>query len=100
MLTIKKEEQQWDYKIGDKIDFFDSTKSYEITGYRPINKDDGLDFNPDLFMETVFYKEKYGTHCQYPPKTQGYNDFWQKEIERCRNGLTIGKYRITGDNYF
>ena len=93
-------EEQWDYRIGDNIEYFDPTKSYEITGYRPIDKENGLDFNPDDFMQTVFYKDKYGVHCPYPPKTPGYSEFWSRELDRCKNGMKVGKYRITGDNYF
>lgn len=43
---VKKSDSDWDVKIGDKIEFFDPELSYELTGYRPITKDKGLDFNP------------------------------------------------------
>ena len=82
MKLNKTNEEQWDYKIGDNIEYFDPTKSYEITGYRPIDKENGLDFNPDDFMQTVFYKDKYGVHCPYPPKTPGYSEFWSRELDR------------------
>jgi len=41
----------WDFSLNDKIDFFDINLSYELTGYRPITKDKGLDFDPDWFTE-------------------------------------------------
>ena len=31
-------DRKWDVESKDEITFFDSTLSYEITGYRPINK--------------------------------------------------------------
>ena len=37
----------WDIPISEEITFFDSNLSYEISGYRPINEIQGLDFNPD-----------------------------------------------------
>ena len=36
----------WDFKIGDQIQFFDRSLSYELTGYRPIDETHGLDFKP------------------------------------------------------
>ena len=37
----------WDVRIDDPIEYFDSYKSYYITKYRPINDTEGLDFDPD-----------------------------------------------------
>ena len=39
----------WDIKKDDPIEFFDTSLSYELTGYRPITATQGLDFNPSLF---------------------------------------------------
>ena len=27
-------------------------------------------------------------------------DFWKREYKRCRDGMTVNGYTITGDNYF
>ena len=97
---MENEEIKWDYMIGDKVKYFDPTKSYELTGYRPIDETNGLDFDPDPFMEVVFFKEKYGVHTLAPPKSPSYNEFWSREIDRCKQGLTINGYRITGNHYF
>ena len=35
--------KDWDVKIGDQIDFFDHSLSYELTGYRPITETEGED---------------------------------------------------------
>ena len=43
----KQKEIKWDFTLQDEIPYFDITKSYELTGYRPINDKEGLDFNPD-----------------------------------------------------
>ena len=42
-------DQEWDVPITEEIKYFDSELSYEITGYRPITMDKGLDFKPELF---------------------------------------------------
>ena len=47
MIMAKQEKIYWDVKIDDKIEYFDPHLSYELTGYRPINSTQGLDFNPD-----------------------------------------------------
>lgn len=91
---------EWDVKRYEKIDFFDSNLSYEITGYRPIDKIHGLDFNPEWFMETRRTKESTGKYSSYMPGTKAYNMFWKEEYLRCRNGMTVNGYTITGDNYF
>ena len=36
----------------------------------------------------------------YAPGTFKNKQFWTREWDRCCNGCTIGKYRLTGQNYF
>jgi hypothetical protein len=45
-------EGYWDFPLSVEIKFFDPLYSYELTGYKPINKTQGLDFNPEWFIET------------------------------------------------
>lgn len=37
----------WDFGPDDEIEYFDPTKSYYLTKYRPIDATQGLDFNPE-----------------------------------------------------
>lgn len=90
----------WDYKIGDEIEFFDPTKSYEHTGYRPINDNEGLDFNPDWFREDAIKKLTTGKYSGLMPGSKAQRDFWKERLNRCTYGYSINGYRITGDNYF
>lgn len=90
----------WDFSIEDHIPFFDARMSYEITGYRPINESQGLDFDPNWFTETREVFLKTGHYCQYPRNTKAYNDFWDEQYRRCQNGMTVNGYTITGDHYF
>lgn len=91
---------QWDVKIGDPIDFFDSTLSYELTGYRPIDGINGLDFDPEWFLEVRRSKESTGKYCTSYVGGKDYCEFWDREYDRCANGLTVNGYTITGDNYY
>ena len=90
----------WDVKKGDKIEYFDPELSYEITGYRPITKTKGLDFDPTWFTETREYYRQHGKYCPFLPKSKRYDEFWKEEYKRCKYGMTVNGYTITGDNYF
>ena len=90
----------WDVKREDSIDVFDPTLSYEITGYRPITKTQGLDFNPEWFIETRKEFEKTGKYCSYLPGSKRYDEFWKEQYIRCKYGMTVNGYTITGENYF
>ena len=90
----------WDVKIGDKIEVFDPTLSYEITGYRPIDETHGLDFNPDWFTETREVYKRTSQYCPYLRESKRFNEFWKEQYRRCKYGMTVNGYTITGDNYF
>ena len=91
---------EWDVKIGDPIEYFDPNLSYEITKYRPINKTQGLDFNPDWFREDALAKTSTGKYSGLSPGTKSHWDFWKERFKRCVDGYEVNGYRITGDNYF
>lgn len=95
-----KRDGDWDVPISEEIKYFDPELSYEITGYRPINMTQGLDFDPTPFQATGKIYTDTGKYTEYPPKTKPYNDFWTEQLRRCTEGYTVGKYRITGDQYF
>lgn len=90
----------WDVKKGDKIEYFDPTLSYEITGYRPIDDKNGLDFDPDWFTETRDIYKKTGHYCPYLKGSKRYDAFWKEQYQRCKYGYTVNGYTLTGDNYF
>ena len=96
------EEIKWDFPIDAKIEYFDSYKSYELTGYRPINDVDGLDFNPDWFREDAINKLRTGRYSpsSIPIGSRTHREWWLERIRRCNEGYTVNGYRITGDNYF
>jgi len=69
-------ESEWDIKTDESIEFFDSRLSYEITGYKPIDKTHGLDFDPAWYTEAAETFKKTGKYCSYAPGTKLYRDFW------------------------
>ena len=95
-----KEKQEWDIKKDDRIDFFDTNLSYEITGYKPINKTQGLDFNPNWFTEARETFIRTGHYTEHRQGTKAYADFWTEEYRRCKDGMCVNGYTITGDHYF
>lgn len=96
----KRTEGLWDVILEDEIHYFDPELSYEITGYRPINETEGLDFDPTPFIEVGQVYQRTGRYTAHKKGGKPYVDFWREQIRRCVEGYTVGKYRVTGDHYF
>lgn len=94
------EQTDWDFPLGSEIKFFDSRLSYEITGYKPINTTQGLDFDPSWFTETRDTFKRTGHYCEYRFGSKAFDDFWTTQYIRCRDGMTVNGYTVTGDHYF
>lgn len=99
-LKQAKENKEWDVPIGAPIEVFDPELSYELTGYKPINKDRGLDFDPSWFTDTRDTYEKTGKYCAFLPGSKKYREFWTEQYKRCKNGYTVNGYTVTGFHYF
>lgn len=95
-----REGEEWDVRRTDKVEYFDSTLSYELTGYKPIDAKRGLDFNPEWFIEVRRIKESTGKYCSEHKNGKAYMEFWDREYERCADGMTVNGYTLTGDNYY
>ena len=98
--THVKRDGLWDVLVDEEINYFDPDLSYELTGYRPITMDEGLDFDPDAFTEVGRLYDQTGSYTEYPKGSKLYADFWREQLKRCVEGYTVGKYRVTGDHYF
>ena len=96
----RRKNAEWDVPIDEEIKYFDPELSYEITGYRPITMEQGLDFEIAPFRERAVKYETSGKYTEFPQGTKPYLEFWKEEYRRCQDGFTVGKYRITGDHYF
>ena len=90
----------WDITKDMKIECFDPTLSYELTGYRPIDETHGLDFDPSWFTEVRETFLRTGRYCSYLPRSKRWDAFWKEQYTRCKYGMTSHGYTITGDNYF
>lgn len=99
-LVDAKYHKEWDVRIGEKIEYFDSELSYELTGYKPITSKKGLDFKWEWFTEARDGFLRSGHYTGYKIGSKPYNDFWTQEYIRCRDGMTVNGYTITGDNYY
>lgn len=93
---------RWDFGPNDTIEYFDNTKSYYLTKYRPINDTEGLDFNPNWFREDAINKLKTGRYSptSIPMGSKTHRDWWIERKLRCNEGYESNGYRLTGDNYF
>ena len=90
----------WDVPKSQYIKFFDKRLSYQLTGYRPITDTKGLDFNPEWFTIARDTYLRTGRYTEFRMHSKAYNDFWQEEYRRCREGYTVNGYTITGPNYY
>lgn len=90
----------WDVTKDMKIECFDPTLSYELTGYRPIDETHSLDFDPSWFTEVRETFLRTGKYCSYLPRSKRWDTFWKEQYTRCKYGMTSHGYTITGDNYF
>lgn len=100
---VKKEpssSSEWDVPIGQEIKYFDANLSYELTGYKPINEHQGLDFDPSWFTEARDTFNRTGHYTEYRNGSKAFSDFWREQYRRCRDGLTVNGYTVTGDHYF
>ena len=56
--------------------------------------------NTIKFSEAAEHFKKYGTYCEDPPDTIGYDKYWDEQERRCKEGYTVDGVRITGPHYF
>lgn len=59
----------------EEVKYFDPDLSYQITGYRPITENDGLDFDPEPFCKAGIVFDTTGSYCEFPKGYKEYNDF-------------------------
>ena len=90
----------WDVKKEDPIPYFDANLSYELTGYKPINKYRGLDFNPSWFTEARDTFVRTGHYTRFRRNSRSWRAFWKEQFIRCKYGMTSHGYTITGDHYY
>lgn len=65
-----------------------------------IRDSSGKWLNTSVFREAAIRFEKYRTYCSYPVDSIDYDDFWEEELRRCREGYEVQGHRITKHHYF
>ena len=55
--------------------------------------------NTSQFSEAANYFVKHGYYCDYPAGTYQWNEYWDEQERRCKNGFMVGGIRITGEHY-
>lgn len=95
-----RDQSGWDVKKDDPIPYFDANLSYELTGYKPINKYRGLDFNPSWFTEARDTFVRTGHYTRFRRNSRSWRAFWKEQFVRCKYGMTSHGYTITGDHYY
>lgn len=95
-----RDQSGWDVKKDDPIPYFDANLSYELTGYKPINKYRGLDFNPAWFTEARDTFVRTGHYTRFRRNSRSWRAFWKEQFIRCKYGMTSHGYTITGDHYY
>lgn len=95
-----RDQSGWDVKKNDPIPYFDANLSYELTGYKPINKYRGLDFNPSWFTEARDTFVRTGHYTRFRRNSRSWRAFWKEQFIRCKYGMTSHGYTITGDHYY
>ena len=58
----------------------------------------GLDFVSAPFTEAGRIYDETGKYSTFREGSKLYDEFWDTQMERCKDGYTVGKYTITGDN--
>jgi len=91
---------KWDIEKGDEIKFFDPKLTYELTKYRPIDSENGFDFDPTPFVEVGVKKDTTGKYTDMPIGSKNHRDWWKEQFRRCKEGYEYNGYRVTGDHYF
>jgi hypothetical protein len=71
----KKKDGIWDVPLDEEIHYFDPELSYELTGYRPLTMEQGLDFDPEPFIVPAKTFLKTGAYTEYPSGTKPFRDY-------------------------
>lgn len=58
-----------------------------------------LFLNTSYFSEAANYFKKHGFYTSAPEGTYAYQEYWDEQDRRCKEGYTVGGTRITGEHY-
>jgi hypothetical protein len=55
--------------------------------------------NSNVFRQEALRFQKYGYFCSDYWGTPGWMDYWETQLQRCKNGYEVGGHAITGHHY-
>jgi hypothetical protein len=64
-----------------------------------IRTKDGRWIDSNVFRQEAIRFQKYGYFCSDYWGTAGWQDYWQEQLDRCKDGFEVGGHRITGHHY-
>lgn len=64
-----------------------------------IRDENGKWLNSDAFRKEALRFEKYGYFCSDYWGTAGWVNYWEEQLQRCKDGYEVDGHRITGHHY-
>lgn len=64
-----------------------------------VRNPDGIFINTSVFREAAIHFTKYGYYTSDRIGTPDWREYWDRELDRCVNGYTVGGVSITGHHY-
>lgn len=65
-----------------------------------IRADNGKWYNTDVFRQEALKFKANGYYCEHPKGTLEYNNYWDEQLRRCKEGYVYDGQKITGHHYF
>lgn len=65
-----------------------------------IREDNGHWYDTAVFREEALKYKANGYYCDHPKGTLEYNNYWDEQLRRCREGYMYDGQKITGHHYF
>jgi len=64
-----------------------------------IRNPDGIFINTQCFREEANHFAKHGYYTPDPWGTPAWQEYWQEQLDRCKNGYSSGGVKISGNHY-
>jgi len=71
----------------------------EVLKKDKVRTKDGKWINSNVFRQEALRFTKYGYFCSDYWGTAGWIDYWEEQLNRCKNGFEVQGHRITGHHY-
>lgn len=65
-----------------------------------IRRSDGFWLNSQVFRKEALNFNTNGYYCSAPANTMDWLDYWEEQLNRCKNGFEVDGERITNHHYF